>query len=146
MYKDSEFDLFRMFNGGFDHPILVGRLPVSIQRKLGWNCREVYLHPDTAKKIKWHDGKLIKYDPGLALLNTIAHGDIAQEIDRDRERDIIFMFQMVGFVKHLYVPCRLDYAHRGIFVRSMLTRKVTNGKLNRFQMLAIRSFQLRRAA
>lgn len=146
MYRDLEFDLFRKFNGGIDRPLLVGRLPLSVLRRLDWLSGDVYLHPRTAQKIKWHDEKLIAYDPGSALVNTIAHGDIAQEKDRDTSRDIIFMFQTVGHRKHIYVPCRLDYAHRGIFVRTMHHRFISNGKLSRLQMLEIRSFQWKRAA
>ena len=79
MVQDLEFDLFKMFNGGFDHPIRVGKLPPQVLRKLDWQCGEVYLHPQTAQKIKWHDqGRAIPYDPGPALLNAIAYGDIAQ--------------------------------------------------------------------
>ncbi len=147
MVQDLEFDLFKMFNGGFDHPIRVGKLPPQVLRKLDWQCGEVYLHPQTAQKIKWHDqGRAIPYDPGPALLNAIAYGDIAQETDRDNSRDIIFMFQMVGYRKHIYVPCRLDHGHCGIFVRTMHHRHITNGKLRRFRMLETRSFEFKKAA
>lgn len=145
MLDDPDFELFKMFNGGVPHPLIVGRLPTSVQYKLGWLTRHVYITPWTAQKIRWHDGNECGFTPWTALRAVIEYGDIAQDIDRG-ERDIVFMLQMRGYLKHLYAACRIDRNQRGIFVRTLHPRFVSHGKIRRMKFLLARSQQSEWAA
>jgi len=142
---EDDDDLLKMFHGGMDGPLLVGRLPSAVRNALGWVETGIYLTKTTAQKIRFHPAHPVGILNALKIRQIIKHGHIVCD---DRENSVVFMLE-TGVVKNgkprwYFLAAALDRGHRGIFVRTMYIRDVTKRKLRRMTILCERGTPLNR--
>lgn len=128
----SEFRLFQMLHGGgtLDR-LVVGRIPTTVSRKLGWSARTVYLTRRDAQKIRFHPMHGMNATKGLHLPLVIANGDYYQTHNRGSELQIEAVLHEPDQPRRAYfLVLARDRGDTGLFLRTFyFTAKLSRNKM-----------------
>ncbi len=128
-----DFRLFRLLHGDFppNQSLIIARIPVFVQRKLGWICSSVHFSLKDAQKVRFHREHGMDYLQAYNIIPTITEGDFYQNPRRGNELTLEVVLHNPAVEKDChFLVLQRDVADSGIFIRTFYRNKaMTRSKL-----------------
>ena len=118
--QNQDFRLYSLLHGDYDYsPLIVGKIPISVSKRLGRSARNVIVTIKDAQKIRHHPQHGMDATRGLALPIVIRNGNYYQSRSRGTVLQIeVILHQPDNPRRAYFLVLARDRADQNIYIRT----------------------------